>query len=557
MKISRTYCVGLLFFTLSWLVYDHYRPWVNFHSEFLAFVGLLVLLASVLIQQRGPFILPPISLFLTATALLPWLQYAVGVNFFAGDALLSSLYLSGLLAAVLVGGAFARTDAGSLAYGLTGLMHGLWIAAMASAAIGLFQWLNLQELLGLYVVQTDFGDPVLSNLGQPNQFATLLLIGMVAYSYIFERRIIGPFVFALGIFFMTIVLVMTHSRAGMLGALVTSSFFLIKRIHMNSRLSSKSIVVWVLLFALANVVSPYLDQALFLNAEREPLFTSNGRTQLWLQILAGIAKSPWLGYGWNQTQTAHMVGALAYPGTVTFSYAHNILLDIIAWNGVPLGLLFVGLGGYWFCTRLYRVSGLNASYAMACLLPFTVHSLVEYPFAYAYFLITAGLMIGVVEASLGLQNGRRIKKSWVGSLMAVWAVVGSYMVYEYLLIEEDFRVVRFENLRIGATQDSYQVPDVWMISHLATMLKVSRQPSVPTMTALQLSDLHQVSSRFPNGSLNLRYALALGLNGDPDGATLIMSTIRNLFGEKYYDDAKLIWRENVEKYPQLKTVTLP
>jgi len=554
MRISRTYALGLLFFTLSWLASDHYRPWVNFQSELLAFIGLGGLLISVLLHQSGTVVFPRAIGWIAVVVLVPWAQYAAGITFFGGDALMSSLYLSGLLAAIFVGYTLARANAG---YGLTGLMHSLWVAAMVSAAIGWVQWLNLQLPIGMYVVLPEFGEPAMGNLGQPNQLGTLLLMGMIAYGYIYERRFIGPFGFVLGIFFMTAALVMTHSRAGMLGVLAVGGFFVAKRSRMSSRLSVVQVLGWVLLFGVANVVSPYIDQVLMFDAGREPLFTSNGRALIWRQMLAGISKSPWLGYGWNQTATAHMAGTLDFPGWMTVTYAHNILLDIIAWNGVPLGLGLIGLGGYWFCTRIYRVSDLKAIYAMACLLPFTIHSLVEYPFAYAYFLIEAGLMIGIVEASVGLARGWQIKRLWVGSALLAWSVVGGYIVYEYVLIEEDFRIVRFENLRIGKTEAAYQVPKPWMLSHMATMLKVSRQPAVPNMTEQQLSELRQVSFRFPYGSINLRYAIALGLNGDPVGARRMLEVIRATYGPIYYGDAKVGWQESVEKYPQLKAIILP
>jgi hypothetical protein len=557
MRVSRTYALGLLFFLLSWLSADHYRPWASFHSEVLAFLGIFGLLVSVLIHQSGGVVVPRGMGWIAVATLLPWLQYVAGIGYFAGDALLSSLYLCGLSGAIMVGFAFSRAKEGDLAYGLTGVMHSLWIAAMVSAAIAWIQWLNLQLPIGMFVVQTEFGDPAKGNLGQPNQLGTLLLMGMIAYSYIYERRIIGAFGFTLGIFFMTSALVMTHSRAAMLGVLAIGCIFVVKRSRMKSLLSTQHVLGWVLLFGLANGVSPYIDEALMLSSDREPLFANNGRVLIWLQMLAGISKSPWVGYGLNQTATAHIAGTLDYPGSMTVTYAHNILLDIIAWNGIPLGVVMIGAGGYWFCTRIYRVSDLKAVYAMACLLPFTIHSLVEYPFAYAYFLIAAGLMVGVVEACVEPIKGWQIKRLWVGSALSVWVIVGGYIVHEYILIEEDFRIVRFENQRLGKTEATYQVPKLWMLSHMATMLKVARQPAVPNMTEQQLNDLRRVSFRFLYGAINLRYAIALGLNGDPDGARHMMAVVRATYGPVYYGEAKVGWQESTEKYPSLNAITLP
>lgn len=545
---------GWVLFGLSWLLPNHYRPWVNFHSEAMAFGALAALMMGMLLTRPAALRWPVVAGWILVMALLPWLQWVLGISLFASDALLSSYFLLAWAAAIFFG---YHLTSGKDGRSVLALMHMLWIAALLSAMIGLTQWLKLEEVLGIYATQTDFGDRAMGNLAQPNQLATLLLMGMVAYGYIFEQGVIGRLGFAMGISFMTAVLVLTQSRAGIIGVLAITLLFLLKRSTLLSRLKVKLVLLWALLFVAATALLPYASQAVLIGGGRPSLSTTSDRILIWLQTLEGIRQAPWLGYGWNQTASAQMAGALAYPGEMTFIYAHNVLLDIVVWNGIPLGLLLIGLGTYWFCTRIYRVASLKAIYAMACLLPFTIHSLVEFPFAYAYFLLAAGLMMGIVEASMGPARGWQISRRWSGAALVVWTVIGAYMVYEYLLIEEDFRVVRFENMHVGKTEATYQVPDLWMLSHMTTMLKVARQPAVPGMTAQQLDDLRRVSSRLSWGALNLRYAVALGLNGDAAGARRMMAVVHSLYGENFYSAAKAVWSETADQYPQLKSVSLP
>jgi len=423
--------------------------------------------------------------------------------------------------------------------------------------VGLFQWLKLEEALGIYAAQTDIGDPVMGNLAQPNQLGTLLLMGMVAYAYVFERRVIGTVVFALGIFFMTAILVLTHSRAGMLGVVALGSFFLWKRVTAGSRIRLYQVGAWVLLFAFLSFVSPYLDKALLLDTTSETLFSANGRLLIWSQVIDGIRHSPWQGYGWNQTFSAIAVGALAYPGDLVSTYSHNVLLDMLVWNGLPLGLILIGLGGYWFCTRLYRVTGLNGTYAMAGLLPFTIHSMVEYPFAYAYFLLAAGLLMGVVDASIAHTRMWKVPRLWVMSVLTVWVMVGGCIAYEYLLIEEDTRVTRFENLNVGTTDAAYRPPQIYLLTHMAALQRATRLQPAPNMTVQQLQDMRGAVLRFPKGGLSLRYAMALALNGDSSGARQMMKVIRGVNGERYYSHAKEVWRQKAEIYADLKAIDLP
>lgn len=514
----------------------------------MAFGAMAALMVGLLLSRTSELRWPTVAGWVMGLAVLPWLQWMLGISLFAGDALLTTYFLSGWAIAIFLGYHFVQGDGQQ---SVLALMHMLWVAALVSAMIGLVQWFRLEASLGIYVTQTDAGDRAMGNLAQPNQLATLLLMGMVALGYVFERRVIGPVGFMLGVAFMTAVLVLTQSKAGMLGVAAIFGFYWAKQSRIVSRLRVRYVLSWALLFAITSALLPSISRALMLGSERSLLAATSERILVWQQTLEGITKSPWVGYGWNQTPTAHMAGVSAYPGTMTFHYAHNVLLDIVAWNGIPLGLVLIGLGAYWFCTRLFRLAGLEAFYAMACLLPFTIHSLVEFPFAYAYFLFAAGLLMGVVEVSMQVSKGWHINRIWSGSALVLWIILGCFMVAEYLLIEEDYRVSRFENYRVGKTEPSYQVPDIRLFSHLAAMQRASRQRPVPGMTASQLDDLRRAALRFPHGALGLRYALALGLNGDPVGARRMMAVVHGMYGEGFYSAAKEVWSDTAEKYPQL------
>ena len=562
---SRLSLFGVVAFCVSWLAYDHYRPWVNFHSEALAVAGCLCLVLSLLTRATAVTTAPAISGWIMATAALPWIFYISGVGLFAGDALISSMYLSALSAAVWVGSTFAhqRTQVSPVVLtvesGLAGLLHSLWIAAMASAAIGLVQWFQLSGPLGMYVIQSDFGDRAMGNLGQANQLATLLLIGSVAFAWAYERGVFGRLAFGLGIAFLTLVLVMTQSRAGMISVFLIAGFLIWKQRTLKMRVTGREVAVWAVSFVIGTLMLPYFSDALMLSEIRSlgSVGPVTERITMWKQVGFAVWQSPWVGYGWNQTPTAHAAGAVAFPSSVTYTNAHNFVMDILAWNGLPVGLLLCGVIGWWFVTRIWRCTTLDAVFAMAALLPFAMHSMVEYPFAYAYFLIAAGFMAGIVEASHLRAKFVGVMPKLVWPLVIVWSGIGGYLVYEYFLIEEDFRVVRFENLNIGQTPTEYEVPHIWMASQMATMLQASRLRAHPSMSSDDIEILRSASSRFAYGALRFRYAQALALNGDPNGAVFQMAIIRGMYGEVYYAGCKAALREQSEKYPQLASLLLP
>ena len=551
---------GLICFSLSWLAYDHYRPWVNFHAESLAVAGVLVLVLGLLARSNSVLSVPKICLWILLAALLPWFQFVLGISLFAGDALIVSLYLCATVAAVWGGFQMAEAGSASNSLGVEALMFALAAAAIVSAGIGIAQWFGVAGPLGMYVLHSDLGERAMGNLGQANQLATLLLMGMVAYTWVYERGVIGRVTFGLGIGFMTLALVMAYSRAGMLGLFFVTGFLLLKKRHLQTRLGWQSIVIWVFLYVAGTVALPSVSESLMLsdNSNFSRPEAVGQRLMMWKQISHAVGQSPWFGYGWNQTPTAHAAGALAYPYSVTYTNAHSFVLDMLAWNGLPMGLLLIGMIAWWFLSRMWVCTTRNAVFAMAALLPFAVHSMVEYPFAYAYFLVAAGLFIGVVEAG---HNGAKlvsINLKWVLPIVIVWAGVGIYVVYEYLLVEEDFQVMRFENLRIGQTADDYKAPQVWMLSHMGAMLSAARMKAYPGMSASDMKTLRTVSSRFAYGAVRFRYAQALALNGDPQGARIQMAVIYGMYGEQYHSACMAELRElTVSKYPQLAAVLTP
>jgi hypothetical protein len=568
MPISHS--LGILLLTSAWLGYDHYRPWVNFHSEGLALAGIALLVLAQLRRKVPGATAPWIAIPLLAVALIPWVQYALGISFFAGDAVIVSLYFVGLTAAVWLGCNYASPQASSESF-LASIFFAFWIGALASAIIGLLQWLNLESMLQMYAVHSQLGDRAMGNLGQPNQLATLLLMGMAALAWTFEKARIGRIGLFIGVAFLTCVLVMTQSRAGMISAVAMAGFLMWKnrtparKQHgvqglqtAAPRIRPLAIALWLVAYVAAVKLLPAIHELLLMTGARDmsPALDS-ARLTIWKQMLSGIAQAPWVGYGWIQTPTAHAFGSLAYPGSLAYSYAHSVILDVIAWNGLPLGLLLIGACGYWAWTRLRWATDRSAVYALACLLPIAIHSQVEFPFAYAYFFVAAGLMVGVVEAHHHSTKTVRVNPRWIGAALAAWTLVGGFVVYEYLLIEEDFRVVRFENMRIGQTPIGYEAPNIRLLTQLGGMLDAARMRPTPRMKSEDLENLRKSSLRFAYGALGLRYALALGLNGDPVGATRQMAILYGMYGNFYYRVCVAELRAMQAKHPELALVLTP
>lgn len=564
MLASRLYALGILLFTLSWLAYDHYRPWVNFHSEALALAGVGLMAFSYCVGRGARSVSTRAVLWTWVVAFIPWVQYLFGIELFAGDAVVASLYLFGFGASIWLGFRVSGVSPGNTDYvrpteKMKAIYYSLWIAALVSAAIGLLQWLSLQGALQMYALQTDVGDRAMGNLGQPNQLATLLLIGIAALAWTYESNRIGKIGLVSAVGFLTLVLVLTQSRSGMISVVVMGIFLIWKNRRSKSQLKASLVLWWILAYFVCLLLLPDLFDILLMQGNRSMNPGSDSaRIVIWKQMISGIMQAPWFGYGWNGTSAAHAAGSIAVPGSLTYTNAHNVILDIVAWNGIPVGLFLTAISCYWFLSRVLKIQKLNAVYSMACLLPIAVHSMVEYPFAYSYFLVTAGIMVGVVEASHPRIATFRLRPGWLGGILLAWFALGGYIIHEYLLAEEDFRIVRFENLRIGTTQADYKVPKITLLSNLGSMLTAARQQPTRNMSSEELLNLEKTSLRFSYGSLALRNAIALGLNGNPERASRQMAVIKGMYGEFYYRSAVSVLRElERDKYPELAKVITP
>lgn len=556
--------LGILVLSLAWLLPNHYLPWVNFHSESLTFLGLAALCFATIKRTSVGFPAPAVATCALALAAVPWVQYASGLGFYSGDAFMSSFYVAGFAAAISIGSAqgASRESIDSIPWLLPAQV--LLTAAVISALLAFLQWLSLTDGISTFVATTDIGDRAMANLGQPNQLGTLLLMGLGALVLMFELFNISYLLLVLGSLVINWGIVLTESRTAMLSALAMATFLAFKahaRVLSGQplRLCLRDILLWAISFILALQALHWINAALLLDRGRSTsLLNSNGRVAIWMQSLYAIKESPWVGYGWNQTSAAQATGALFYPGDLAFTNAHNLVLDLMAWVGVPFGLAITGGFAYWLYIRARAVKSTGAIYAVVLLIPVLVHSMFEFPFAYAYFLVMVGFLIGIIESDYPSKMSITVPKRVAVVGLTVITVIGIYAAYEYLLIEEDYRIARFENLKVGRTEEGYVPPPIFMHTQMAALLTALRQPAVRQMDDVQLERLRQVSIRFGLRPLVFRYALALGLNGEPVAAAKQMLVFRGMFGERAYQGFKLELRGmQAAQYPELAAIQLP
>ena len=379
---------------------------------------------------------------------------------------------------------------------------------------------------------------VYGNLAQPNQFATLLVLGLGGMIYLDQQtRLRGawPHIAALLLVF---ALAASESRTGALS--ITLLVLAVAGWPGPSRKSLRWLAPALVMFWLFYATWQHLSTWLGGSVTRTGVaLNSATRFELWQQMVAAIALKPWLGYGWLNLGEAQQAVAHYLGGTVNMNHAHNIFLDLLVWFGLPLGGLMV-LACIAWCVQLLRTllkEGLpQARTAFLCLmmlLPIAVHSMLEFPFAYIYFAVVFAFFAGALEAALGYTrplgvNGRRVALACTLAVIACAAWMGK----EYMRVEEDFRALRMERefMTRPENRHTYAPPPILLIQfgNLISTLRIDIQAPVDAAT---LEAIRRAAARFPWLLTAQHYYLVLLANDYCEEAARQRLVINSLFGK--------------------------
>jgi hypothetical protein len=562
--LKKTICMAqlvLLILAFSWVLPDHFPPWTAFHTEVPAFAAAVLAMLATWRWGRAPIRLPAVTFLALGLVLSAFVQWAAGLVLYGGDVLVVAIYIGTLVAAWVCGYQWVITGQKTNLVELTSGL--LVVVGLLTSLQVLAQWLQVEGAFGGWVLGAPLARKPYGNVGQPNHAATILLMGAAGAAILMQRGRIRSIALWGTVLMLGFAITVTQSRTALLAAtLMVALFSFAYRPADHGPLTRASVLLWLLYMYAAAWGFQNLDwTATKAGIGVGNMVASGSRSLIWSQLVAGLMESPWWGYGWLQVGTGQQVGVLSIPGQEQATFAHNIVLDLFVFLGIPLATVVVGIVVAWWWRRASRIQGSsNAAQAFFILIPFLIHSLLEFPHAYAYFLVVAGLLMGGIDAwSEGDKPWvKLLPKKALAGFIAVWLLVLAATGYEYALAEEDFRVNRFENRKLGVTPSEYQPPDLLLLTQLRDMLKGMRLRAKPGMSTEDIETLVKISKRYSWAPLQFRTALALGLNNRPDEATQQLRVIKGLFANVIYLEAKEnFMRLQLEQYPELSRVEIP
>jgi len=292
------------------------------------------------------------------------------------------------------------------------LMSALLAAGLASLAIGVVQVFFAEWADGVVIAVPTIAGRAIGNMRQPNQLSTLLMWAIAAAVWLGVRSrwpkalligVVAALVFGVAL---------TASRTGTVGVVLLGVWGLIDR-----RLPG-----WVRLLLLASLplyALSWWGLEQWLSAHGVAYYgedqikktlhgdASSSRGRIWSNAWSMIQAHPWFGTG---------VGAFNFVWSMTpfpdrpvafFDHTHNIALQLAVEYGIPIAAVVLlallwGVGSAHPALRAAdddRARGARAVLFMLVLVG--VHSLLEYPLWYSYFLLPTALLAGWLTGSVG------------------------------------------------------------------------------------------------------------------------------------------------------------
>jgi O-antigen ligase len=399
--------------------------------------GAWVFVGAAPTSWRGP---APLQAALGLVAL------AAAWSWLAG-ALPASLALSaiGALAAAAVlaaGGAGRRSSAARL--DLFALFCWAWLVAgllnVGVAGVQVF----LPDLPdGDWIAHSGFPGRAVGNLRQPNHLSSLLLWSCIAVVALFELGRLGRRAAALAGAALVFAVVLTASRTGLVSVLLLALWGLVDR--RLSRPARTLLLAAPLLYALSWLAMAQwaaLSQHAFGGSQRlAESDISSSRFAIWRDTWALIRMHPWAGVGFGEFNFAWTLTPFPQRPVAFFDHTHNLLLQLAVELGLPLAgvVMALLLWALWRAARQAWTTqaddGTARRAALMMVLMIGLHSLLEYPLWYSYFLLPAAWAFGFAlqcPAPASAAPGTGVRAA-PGMVLAALAVVlgAAFSVVDY------------------------------------------------------------------------------------------------------------------------------
>ncbi|MDP4027726.1 MAG: Wzy polymerase domain-containing protein [Gallionella sp.] len=560
--------VGLMW-VLPFLHYRHQYPLTTFYQEWWS--ALLGVLALTLLAGRDFWQQPDMPRIVQLPAGLIsvlLLQWGLGKVVYFDQALLYALYLLfGALLMVL--GARLRDCFGMERMALV-LAVFLLMGAELSAMIGVLQHYRWPTPLNPVIVMK-VSHSVYGNLAQPNHFANYITLGLISLGLLLRLRKLKPGYVAALTVPLLFVMTLSGSRSSWLYLLLMAglAWWWTRRDAAQRPLLCYSLLL-IGGFAVMHLVVqlPFMAGADGSIDTMRRLFGdgASGAIRLYLWREAGLmfVQSPWLGVGFGQFAWQHFqLLPVLQSGSITGLYnnAHNLVFHLAAEAGSAGLLVLFGSLGIWLYGLRRVVLDAAHWWGHAALGVLAIHSLLEYPLWYAYFVAVAAVLLGALDETRYRLELRHAGRLSVAAILLLGLMTLAQLRSGYQQLERTLAIRPAASTSSGqasaADGSAFERTRAGLVAvHGGSLLAPYAELLMSSLIEIKeeyLKDKLELNTRvmrfMPTGVVAYRQALLLALAGQQEQArTILEQAIWSYPGN--FADARRQMSELAEKDPE-------
>lgn len=534
----------MLAVSLPFLIAFSQTPNATLFNQLAAFMawGLVLAGMALCVKER--------SLAASAVGLASALMAGLAVASTLLNGLPGSLMLSQL--AFLLGFALVHLAAQRLcnserAGWWAGFCWAMLLAGIASVFVSVVQvfWPELAD--AQWIARSGLPGRAIGNLRQPNHLASLLVWSCIAAVYLAEAGHLGrgrlrsltlPVLLA-GLVFAD---VLSASRTGLLAVLFLAVWGAVdKSLSRFSRICLMLTPLMVLLSTLGMSAWAHANAQVFgAEARLAEGAGSPSRIAILRNALSLLINQPLFGVGAGEFNLAWTMSPFPDRPTAFFDHTHDLPMQLLVELGVPCGLLVLALLGWtlWRNAAASRAATGGDAHVRRTALMFVLmiglHSLLEYPLWYAYFLLPTAFALGIgeaqPEASASSGKGAAVRWSrWLGAAMigatlyAAWDYNKAVVIYAPPANAASLE----ERIKIGQRS--------LFFSHLADYAAATNYPPGPEALAAAKRTAHNLI----DARLMMAWARSLHATGDTDRARYVVARLRefrNAAAQEWLDE---------------------
>ena len=553
--------IGLMW-TLPFLQPFHRFPLTSFYSEWLALMlGLLALILLARSSFWRAAQLPVFALPLLGFIAVLGIQHALGLVAYGGQALAAGLYVAwALLLVILAGGLRREIDLDGVT---TVLAWFLSIGGALAALFALLQHFQVSDLPHTLIVPK-LAARAYGNLAQPNHFASYSTLALVSLAYLYAAGRIHWAAVTAGAAPLIFVIGLSGSRSAQLFLaflLVLALLYAWRRGAGGKRLAG-CVMLFVAGFALAQWLATLsgLETSGGTETVSQRLIGREGesgaggialRLQIASEAWGMFLQSPFLGVGWGQFPWHDFEYRALHGHTLStwpFNHAHNIVLHLLAETGLAGTLLVAGAALVWMMGLRRATIDLPHWWLIALVGVMAIHSLLEHPLWFAYFLGIAAVALGLLSGSNLAVRLERTGPPLVMLLLAVGAMYSVFVLQNYRNFESLFAT--------GAVQPgTAEFASVASRAHREPLLTPYAELAITTAMTLdreRLREKREINARVlrfaPIAGVVYRQAILLALDGDLESAERQLVRASRVYPDELPTAIKIM-NEEVAKHP--------